>query len=63
MWILKPSLKNTTLKTKLCLSKRLSMNIILGLEAKMVTEIIAFLSYEVDVQVIQILLMRIKTQP
>lgn len=49
MWILKPSLKNTTLKTKLCLSKRLSMNIILGLEAKMVTEIIAFLSYEVDV--------------
>lgn len=39
------------------------MNVILSMEANVITEIIAFHSCEVDVQVIQIMFMKIKTQP
>jgi len=60
---LKPRLKNFALKTKLCPSRRLTMNVILSIEANVVTEIITLHSYEVDVQVIQNIFMKIKTQP
>ena len=46
---MKPSLRNTALKTKLCLSERLSMNVILSTEANVASEIIALHSYEVKV--------------
>lgn len=39
------------------------MNVILSIEANVVTEIITLHSYEVDVQVIQNIFMKIKTQP
>lgn len=39
------------------------MNVILNIDAHVVTEIIALHSYEVDLQVLQILFVKIKRQP